>query len=199
MNVPNQLTVARIVMIFIFLFLSNVNANSWISETVSYTCHVSAYVLAILAGITDILDGYIARKYNMVTDFGRLIDPLADKIFIAATFIMLVEITIVPAWVAVVVISREFLVTGLRMLAINKGKVIPADKWGKLKTFLQMLMLLIGGASWIRLIPDLSSKTEGLFLIKIIWNVALWGIVVITVYSGAGYFYKHRSLFKDSW
>lgn len=185
-------------MIFIFLLLAAVHENSWITKNVEQICHITGYFLAIVAGFTDVLDGYIARKYNMVTDFGKLIDPLADKIFVAATFVVLVEIGIVPAWVAVVVIAREFLVTGLRMLAANRGEVISADKWGKLKTFLQMLMLLIGGASWVHFIPDLSSKSEGLMAIKVIWNIAMWGIVFITIYSGAGYFYKHRSLFKGT-
>lgn len=177
-------------MIFIFLLLANIQANSLFTPDFVYWSHVTAYIVAIIAGATDFLDGYLARKYNWVSDFGALMDPLADKVFIVATFIMLADYDIIAGWIPVVIIAREFLVTGLRLLATNKGEVISADKWGKLKTFLQMMVLLIGGASWINLI-DLAR-------VKLIWNISLWGIVLITVLSGVGYFIRHRSLYSES-
>lgn len=196
-NLPNKITIARIVMIFVFLALANVGENSIVgregiievSRLTTRICHVVAYLLAIIAGLSDILDGYIARKYDMVSDFGKLMDPLADKIFITATFLMMVEKNLMPAWVAVIVISREFLVTGLRMLAANKGQVIAADGWGKLKTFLQMMMLLVGGASWIEWIPAVGRSPY--------WHGLLWAIVIVTIWSGSVYFVRHRSLYLE--
>ena len=154
-NLPNQLTVSRIVLISIFVLLANIDASKInfieISPEVSHVCHWIAYIIAILAGLTDWFDGYLARKYKCESDFGRLMDPLADKIFIVATFVMFTDYRIIPAWIVVIVIGREFLVTGLRLLAISEGIVISADKSGKIKTALQMFALLIGGAGWVRL------------------------------------------------
>lgn len=197
MNLPNKITISRIIMIFIFLILANVEPGKFFSENFTRGCHISAYVIAILAGITDLLDGWIARKYNMVTDFGALMDPLADKIFIVTAFLMCVEYGLMPAWIAVVVITREFLVTGLRTLAVQHNHIISADRWGKLKTLSQMLMLLIAGASWNRII---SLKEDVIFGIQAwtLWNIFLWGIIVITVFSGAKYFYVNRGLYSKS-
>ena len=196
MNVPNSLTVGRIVIVFIFLLLANISEKSYISADAVYVIRVIAYILAIIAGITDVLDGYIARKYNQVTDFGALMDPLADKVFVTAAMLMMVEFRLMPAWIAVVVITREFLVTGLRMLAIKKGEVISADRWGKLKTALQMLMLALAGASWINLF-DL--RHDVFFGIRLwtIWILFLCGIVIVTIMSGMGYFIRHRGLYMN--
>lgn len=192
-NLPNRITVSRIVMIFIFLILSTVTekpGSSVFTKTLEYNCHVIAYIVAIIAGLTDFFDGYLARKYNWVSNFGALMDPLADKIFVTTTFIVLADYQYISAWVPVVIISREFLVTGLRLLATQQGEVISADKWGKLKTFLQMMLLFVGGAAWINIF-DLKS-------IGIIWDIAVWAIVVITIFSGVGYFVKHRNLYADN-
>lgn len=200
-KLPNRITISRIVMIFIFVVLANIDSTKInfvkISKDISLTFHTIAYILAILAGLTDILDGWLARKFNLVSDFGALIDPLADKIFITATFIMMVDYGYMPAWVAVVVLSREFLVTGLRLLAVKKGEVISADKWGKLKTLLQMLMLLVGGASWIGLF-DLKHGMIGHVHMWNIWYVFLLIIVFTTLASGVSYFHRHRSLYEGS-
>jgi CDP-diacylglycerol--glycerol-3-phosphate 3-phosphatidyltransferase len=184
-------------MIFIFLILAaNAQDVNGQTGTSALILRWSAYILAILAGITDLLDGYIARKWNQVTDFGALMDPLADKIFVAATMLVVVEYRLMPAWIAVVVISREFLVTGLRMLAVKKGEVISADRWGKLKTFLQMVMLLVAGASWIHLF-DLHTLTFGTVKAWTIWMLFLWAIACVTVMSGLGYFIRYRHLYLD--
>jgi CDP-diacylglycerol--glycerol-3-phosphate 3-phosphatidyltransferase len=195
-NVPNALTVGRIVIVFIFLILANISENAYISANSIHIIRIIAYVLAILAGITDILDGYIARKYNQITDFGALMDPLADKVFVTAAMLRMVEFNYMPAWIAVVVITREFLVTGLRMLAIQKGQVISADRWGKLKTALQMLMLAIAGASWVGMFDIRRDIFYGIN-ISLIWTFFLWGIVIITTFSGIGYFVRHRNLFDN--
>jgi len=198
-NIPNKITISRIVMVFIFLFLANVEKSRYIhvSIAVEQWCSLAGYIIAILAGITDFLDGYIARKYNMESDFGKLMDPLADKIFITATFIMLTEKGFIPAWIAVVVISREFLVTGLRLLAATKGEVIAADKLGKIKTVMQMVLLLIAGAAWV-----LRVNKEAVYKIYwekyiIVWDILLMSIVIITVYSGLTYFLRHKSLYLE--
>lgn len=197
MNVPNTLTVGRIVIVFIFLVLANISENTYISANAVYVIRVIAYILAIIAGLTDIFDGYIARKYNQITDFGALMDPLADKVFVTAAMLMMVEFNLMPAWIAVVVITREFLVTGLRMLAVQKGKVISADRWGKLKTALQMLMLALAGASWIELF-DL--RHDVFFGVRLwtVWIIFLWGIVIVTIMSGMGYFIRHSDLYMDA-
>lgn len=197
MNIPNQITISRIFMVFIFLALANVEPNGFFSEPMSRVAHIAAYAIAILAGITDLVDGWIARRYNMISDFGKLIDPLADKIFIVATFLMCVEQKIMPAWIAVIVISREFLVTGLRTLAAQHNEVIAADRWGKLKTLSQMLMLLIAGAEWNSFIYLRDTVWYGVKLWWV-WNGFLWAIVLVTVFSGVGYFYKHRHLYLKS-
>ena len=148
----------------------------------------------VVACLTDLLDGYLARRWNQVTDFGALMDPLADKIFVTATMLIAVEYRLMPAWIAVAVLCREFMVTGLRTLAAKKQVVISADRWGKLKTALQMVMLAIAGASWVW---EFDLYSEKWFHIRLwyVWNAYLWGIVLVTVLSGLGYFIRFRHLF----
>lgn len=196
-NLPNLLTVSRIVMIFFFVVLANIDAKKInfveIPKTVSETCHLIAYIIAILAGLTDFFDGRIARKYKCESDFGRLMDPLADKIFITATYIMMVDYRIVPAWIVVVVLAREFLVTGLRLLAIGDGVVIAADKSGKFKTAFQMFALLIGGAGWVSLWGfNIYEPT-----VWKVWYAVLLLVAVSTVYSGVSYFAKNYKLIQN--
>ncbi len=149
-----------------------------------------AYILAILAGLTDLLDGYLARKWNQITDFGALMDPLADKVFVTATMLMAVEYKLMPAWIAVAVLSREFMVTGLRTLAAKSGVVISADRWGKLKTALQMIMLALAGLAWLGFFDLTTKYTVQWYL----WMCFLCGIVAVTFFSGIGYFVKYRDL-----
>jgi len=198
MNLPNKITIARIIMVFIFLIICNV--DELIPDiTLQKTWRIVGFIFIILAGITDILDGYIARKYNLITDFGKLMDPLADKIFMATAFVMLVDKGILPGWIAVVILSREFMVTGLRLLAANKGKVISADATGKIKTLVQMVFLIFGGSMWIGWIDI--PRTRPLDQINwegIIWIVFYTCVALFTVYSGITYFIKHRSLYQDA-
>jgi len=199
MNLPNILTVARVVVIFIFLFLASTFAGTQVQETsdVYFSIRLVAYLLAVVAAFTDLLDGYLARKWHQVTQFGALMDPLADKIFVTAVMLVAVEFRIMPAWVAALVIMREFMVTGLRMIAVQQGVIISADRWGKLKTVSQMVMLAIAGASWVSgATPnwhfDLWTKgTIGYW----IWIGYLTAVVFVTVGSGTGYFIRYRFLF----
>jgi CDP-diacylglycerol--glycerol-3-phosphate 3-phosphatidyltransferase len=194
MNLPNKITMARIVMIFIFLVICNVDNR--LPQDWQMTWKAVGLFFAFLAGLTDILDGYIARKYNMITDFGQLMDPLADKIFMATTFIMLVDKGILEGWVAVIVLSREFLVTGLRLLGAGKGVVIPSDVTGKLKTSLQMAFLVVGGYFWVRGWNGAEIKDHAVWAWWL-WEISKWVIIAVTVYSGANYFYRLRHLYLD--
>ena len=197
-HLPNALTISRIILIFCFVVLANFDtANPTcvkVGEHTAYVCHVIALIVAFLAGITDLLDGYLARKYHVESDFGRLMDPLADKIFILATFVMMLDYGMIPGWVLIVILTREFMVTGLRTLASSKGVIISADRWGKMKTATQMFTLAFGGAAWIHLFGlDL-----GVSPVTIIWKCLQGAVVLITVGSGLQYFIRYRSLFSDS-
>jgi CDP-diacylglycerol--glycerol-3-phosphate 3-phosphatidyltransferase len=196
-NLPNILTVARILMSFIALILATNSGLPDSEPTASdMLMRYIAYGLAILAGVTDLADGYLARKWNQVTDFGALMDPLADKVFVTVTMLFMVAFQLIPAWVAAIIICREFMVTGLRMLATKQGKVISADKFGKLKTLLQMIMLFVAGLVWMKIL----SMDKVLFCnvtVALLYNILLWAVVIVTVGSGANYFIKNRELIAD--
>jgi CDP-diacylglycerol--glycerol-3-phosphate 3-phosphatidyltransferase len=197
-HLPNALTVSRIILIFCFVVLANFDNENLtcikVGADAAYVCHVVALIVAFLAGITDLLDGYLARKYHVESDFGRLMDPLADKIFILATFVMMLDYAMIPGWVLIVILTREFMVTGLRTLASSKGVIISADRWGKMKTATQMFTLAFGGAAWIHLFGlDLGASP-----MTTIWKCLQAAVVLITVGSGLQYFIRYRSLFSDS-
>ena len=197
-HLPNALTVSRIILIFCFVALANFDSANptcvKVGEHTAYVCHVIALIVAFLAGITDLLDGYLARKYHVESDFGRLMDPLADKIFILATFIMMLDYGMIPGWVLIVILTREFMVTGLRTLASSKNVIISADRWGKMKTATQMFTLAFGGAAWIHLFGlDL-----GVSPVTVIWKCLQGAVVLITVGSGLQYVIRYRSLFIGS-
>ncbi|MGE4302394.1 MAG: CDP-diacylglycerol--glycerol-3-phosphate 3-phosphatidyltransferase [Victivallaceae bacterium] len=197
-NLPNMLTISRIVFVMVFVLLATIADKSFIpSDIARFSIRLGAYILAIIAGATDLLDGYLARRWNLVSDFGALMDPLADKIFVTATMLIAVECNLMPAWIVIAVLCREFMVTGLRTLAAKKQVVISADRWGKLKTALQMLMLAIAGASWVW---DFDLRQEKWLGIRLwyVWIPYLCGIVLVTVGSGVGYFVRYRSLYLSS-
>lgn len=198
-NIPNILTVGRIVLIFICLILAT-NAVQRAGEPLTQGnefLRYLAYGLAILAGSTDLLDGHLARRWNQVSDLGALLDPLADKIFVTATMLILVEFNLMPGWIAAVVISREFMVTGLRMAALRYGVVISADRWGKLKTALQMGMLLLGGLVWVQNWDLRTMVYHGISLYWV-WWVMLVMIVVVTVLSSLGYLIRYHEIEKKA-
>ncbi len=197
-NLPNRITLSRILLIFVFVALANIRSDSvgffipTVSPESAQVCHIIAYIVAILAAFTDMLDGYLARRFHLESDFGRLVDPLADKIFVVGTFVMMAEYKLMPGWIIIVVLTREFMVTGLRMLATHKGVVISADKWGKLKTILQMISLLIGGAAWVQMF-DIHQKT-----IWVVWYILLLVMTLVTILSGIGYFLKNKHLYMEN-
>ena len=190
MNLANKITITRIIMVFIFLIICNIDDR--IPTEFQYYWRVTGLIFIMIAAGTDILDGYIARKYNMVTDFGKLIDPLADKIFMVTAFIMLVSEDYLPGWVAVVVLSREFLVTGLRLLAAKKGEVIAADMTGKLKTLSQMGFLGVGGSIWVGWIPKEAAVNS------LLWIIFYTLTAAMTTYSGVFFFIKNRHLYEET-
>ncbi len=192
MNLPNKITVGRILMMFVFLVICNVD-ELIPDDGLRAWWRAVGLMFAMLAGLTDILDGYVARKYDLVTDFGKLMDPLADKILTATTFIMLVDKGLLPGWVAVVVLSREFMVTGLRLLAARKGEVISADITGKVKTFVQMVFLVFGGSMWVGWIPIPAESA----MVSHLWMGFYLCVVAVTVFSGLAYFVRHRDLYRN--
>ncbi len=201
-NLPNILTVSRIFAVLIFVAIASVAHLEAMGDK-SYVCtmRIIAVVLALLAGLTDLLDGYLARKYHWISDFGALMDPLADKIFVTGTMLIAVEYRLIPAWIAIAVLFREFMVTGLRTLAAKKQVVISADRWGKLKTAMQMSMLGIAGIAWV----IEGNNSEPYFYNTCIWGIRIWYvwigyltvIVLVTLLSGLGYFIRYRKLFTE--
>ncbi|GED70159.1 CDP-diacylglycerol--glycerol-3-phosphate 3-phosphatidyltransferase [Brevibacillus reuszeri] len=191
MNLANRITLARIflvpVVMFFLLVKYNIGTFSIGSLTMTYNELIAALVF-ILAASTDGLDGYIARKRKIVTNLGKFLDPLADKLLISAALISLVEMQRLEAWIAIVIISREFAVTGLRLVAAAEGQVIAASALGKLKTWVQIVAVT---AVMIRNFPF------AFFGIPFD-EVAIWAMVLITLYSGYDYFAKNRNVIQYS-
>lgn len=187
MNWPNRLTLGRLALTVVFVFALS---STWIyGRTV-------ALVLFLIAGVTDYLDGEIARRYGIVTRFGKLMDPLVDKVMMAAGFICLVPFGAIPAWVATIVVARDFLITGLRLLAAAEGAVLPAEKLGKHKTSWQIatviFFLVLLAASELQ--PAVTGTAWWLDAWRYGGNVLLWITIGLTIYSGLGYLWRHRRL-----
>lgn len=178
MNTPNKITLIRIAIIPIFLFFI-------LTDFVPYSRYV-ALVLFIIASATDGIDGHIARKYNQITNFGKFIDPLADKILVISALICMVQFGWISAVAVIIIISREFIVTGLRIIAMGSGKVIAAAMSGKLKTVVQIFTIV-----FTILAQDFIPKYEWL---AIVVTCLVWISVAITIYSGFEYMFKNREL-----
>lgn len=191
MNIPNRLTISRICLIPIFIILLSVpfNWGEWsIGEASLPVSHFAAALLFIIAAATDWVDGYYARKYNLVTNLGKFLDPLADKLLVSAALILLVELGFAPAWVVIIIISREFAVTGLRLVAAGGGIVLAASKMGKLKTATQMIAIAA------LLLHNFPFSYLGLPIASIMLYIA----VFFTILSGYEYFNKNRHVMRDS-
>ena len=174
MNLPNKLTVLRVIMVpfFVFFMLTDIGgpANKWI-----------ALILFCVASLTDMLDGKIARKYNLVTNFGKFMDPLADKLLVCSAMICMIEMGKLPAWIVIVIIAREFIISGFRLVASDNGIVIAASYWGKCKTVFQMAMIIV-------LIADFG----GVF--DIIAQVLIWIALALTIISLIDYVVKNKEV-----
>ena len=173
MNTPNKLTILRVIMIpfFVFFMLADMgNAGKY-----------TALVLFIAASLTDTLDGYLARKYNQVTNFGKFMDPLADKLLVCSALICLMDVGKLPSWAVIVIISREFIISGFRLVASDNGIVIAASWWGKSKTISQMVMIIL-------MIADFG----GVF--GTLETILLYVAVILTVVSMIDYIWKNRQV-----
>jgi CDP-diacylglycerol--glycerol-3-phosphate 3-phosphatidyltransferase len=187
MNWANRLTLSRLALTVLFVLALN---SSW-----EYA-RTLALVIFLIAGITDFIDGEVARRYGVITNFGKLMDPLVDKIMMAAAFISLVPLKAVPAWAATTVVARDFLITGLRLMASAKGRVLPADRLGKQKTSWQIITIIfflaLLAASELRYADE--SSTWWLRAWDEAGPVLVWITVALTVYSGLGFTWRHREL-----
>lgn len=176
MNLPNKLTMFRVILIpffIIFLLVPITPVDKWIALTIF-----------IVASLTDLLDGYIARKYHLVTNFGKFMDPLADKLLVCAALVALVEMGRIPSWVVIIIISREFIISGFRTVASDNGVVIAASYWGKFKTTFQMIMVCL-------MIANIKA-------LAVVTTVIMWIALVLTVVSLIDYLWKNKDVMKDT-
>ena len=177
MNLPNKLTILRVIMIPFFLvalLVDGIPAGKWV-----------ALAIFIIASFTDMLDGKIARKYNLITNFGKFMDPLADKLLVSAALIALIPLGKIPAWIVIVIISREFIISGFRLIASDNGIVIAASYWGKIKTVTQMVMIVL-------LIADFSNS-----ILDVLETVFIYLALALTVISLLDYLIKNKNVLKD--
>ena len=186
MNAANKLTLARVFMIPVFLFfLLNVKdvVPFYIPQLEPYSKWIALGIF-ILASLTDALDGKIARKYNMITNFGKFMDPLADKLLVNLALIGLFALGKVNIWLVMIIIARDFVISGFRLVAAERGSVIAASIWGKVKTAAQMVMICF-------LIADLPQ-------IKIVGTVLQWLVCILTLFSLVDYLVKNRKVLKEN-
>ena len=177
MNLPNKLTIARVIMIPLFLICLylNIGCGKYI-----------AVGIFILASLTDLLDGKIARKYNLVTNFGKFMDPLADKLLVCSAMIAFIELDLIPAWIVIIIIAREFIISGFRLIAAEKNVVIAAGMSGKIKTTVQMIMCCL-----------LIARLPFAFM-RYVEQIFIYAALVLTVYSLIVYLVQNKDILKDN-
>lgn len=191
MNLPNKITVARIMLIPLFLIVMLADFGWGAMEVAGQSMPVSHLVGAlifIIASATDWIDGYYARKYQLVTNLGKFLDPLADKLLVSAALIVLVEMKAAPSWMVIVIISREFAVTGLRLVLAGEGEVVAANMLGKIKTWTQIVAIS----------ALLLHNWPFAFFSFPFADLALWVAVIFTIWSGWDYFAKNKHAFLHS-
>ena len=178
MNLPNKLTILRVIMIpfFVFFMLA--------PDFDGYGNYI-AVAIFIIASCTDFLDGYLARRDNLVTNFGKFMDPLADKLLVCSALICLVETGQLASWIVIIIISREFIISGFRLIASDNGVVIAASYWGKFKTVFQMIMVIM-------LIINVQNS-----IYQLIATIVTWIAVILTVVSLLDYVVKNKDVLKD--
>lgn len=191
MNIPNKITISRIFLIPIFIVILSVpfDWGEWnIGDTSLPLSHFVAALIFMIAAGTDWLDGYYARKYNLITNLGKFLDPLADKLLVSAALILLVEMGLAPAWIVIIIISREFAVTGLRLVAAGEGIVLAASNMGKLKTVTQILAIIL------LLLHNYPFSYLGFPAATVVLYIAM----IITAISGYDYFVKNLHVMRDA-
>ena len=186
MNLPNLLTMIRMILVPVFVVFF------YLGQGGAFVYSILAFAVFVFASATDAVDGYIARKKNLITNFGKLMDPLADKVLTTAAFIVFVDVGIIPAWMLIVILSREFAITGLRGVAASEGVVIAADLSGKLKTIFQMVAICV-------ILLDVAvGQFYGACSLEVFLSgagtVLIWIALILTVYSGIEYLWKGRKL-----
>ena len=194
MNLANKLTIFRIILvpIMVIIPLLGIDTQIW---GIPLTW-ILVDIIFIIASITDKLDGYIARSRNQVTTFGKFLDPLADKILVISALILLVEINRIPSWIAIIVLAREFMVSGYRLVAMEKGgKVIAASKWGKIKTVTQMLAIILAFIDTNAFCACLSGNLiGGELILNSIVSIMLIVQTIATIFSGINYMKDFKSI-----
>lgn len=191
MNIPNQISMFRIFLIPVFMIFMLIDFNwgeaSFLGATIPVN-HLIGAIIFIIASITDFIDGYYARKYNLVTNMGKFLDPLADKLLVSAALIILVQFGVAPAWVVILIISREFAVTGLRLILAGTGEVVAANQLGKIKMWTQIIAissLLLGNVFF-----EMFNFPFDMIMLYVCLFFTLW--------SGFDYFYLNRKVLLDS-
>ena len=177
MNVPNCLTILRILMVPVFVFFM-------LSDVFGTPDKYIAGILFIIASLTDTLDGYLARKNNQITVFGKFMDPLADKLLVCSAMICLIELGLLPSWIVIIIVGREFIISGFRLVAAERGIVIAASYWGKFKTVSQMIMVIL-------LVFDLGGPFD------VLARIFIWLATILTVISLIDYIVKNKDVLKD--
>ena len=211
MNLANKLTIFRIILVPIMVIIPFLGIQGEILGIPLTLLIVD--LIFIIASLTDKLDGYIARSKNQVTTFGKFLDPLADKILVLSAMIMLVEMGKIPGWIPIIVLAREFIVSGYRLVAVEKGgKVVAASKWGKLKTVTQMLAIILAFIDkfnffdFVRATTDATTAMQSSFMIQMsqceiilnsVTSILLVISVIATIFSGYEYLKEGKELLKD--
>lgn len=198
MNLPNKLTLSRVIMVPFFVVLILLVPKflyfKWI-----------ALAIFIIASLTDLLDGKIARKYNLVTNFGKFTDPLADKLLVCSVLIAMSSLGVIPAWITIVIIAREFIISGFRLIAAEKGVVIAASMWGKWKTTFQMVMLCVQMVVMDQYVSvNGNNAADGLYVVTpfyqvlmMIGSITMYIALILTVVSLIDYLLKNKDVLKD--
>jgi len=189
MNLPNKLTIFRVILIvpFVLLLLGGYHEWGWFTALFGGIMEYVDYIalgIFIIASLTDLIDGKIARKYNLVTNFGKFMDPLADKLLVCAALIALTEMGRIPSWVVIIIISREFIISGFRLIASDNGVVIAASYWGKFKTTFQMIMVCL-------MIADIE-------VLSVLTAIIMWIALALTVVSLVDYLWKNKDVMKEN-
>ncbi len=198
MNLPNKITIARILLVPIMMIMPYLSITATLPWGLPI---VNLIILAIflIASFTDYLDGHIARKRNIVTNFGKFLDPIADKLLVLSALVMLVEFDILPSWIPIIIAAREFMVSAIRMLVATEGKVIAASKLGKIKTVTQMIAISL---AFLDTNPFMSFINGGFATYELVLNVlmslAMILAVIATIWSGVDYFMKSKDVVLKS-
>lgn len=196
MNLPNKLTIFRVILIvpFVLLLLGGYHQWGWFTAVfggiLEYTDYI-ALVIFVVASLTDLADGKIARKYGLVTNFGKFMDPLADKLLVCAALIALTEMGRIPSWVVIIIISREFIISGFRLIASDNHVVIAASYWGKFKTTFQMVMICLMLVNNGRFLAHNAEE------LQFVTRIVMWIALALTVISLVDYLVKNKDVMKE--